>query len=72
VKHAVVAFRYEQCLRRRGVQNVRAGVIAATSQQYPLKMASLGVAAVVNLITGKPAAGVPSKSVAFVIANCWG
>jgi len=30
-----------------GVRNVRAGVIDATSQQYPLKMASRGVAAVV-------------------------
>ncbi len=72
-----------------GVRNVRAGVIAATSQQYPLKMASLGVAAVVkyaktgkkvsgytdtgvNLITKKPLAGVPSKSLAFGLANCWG
>jgi fructose transport system substrate-binding protein len=72
-----------------GVRNVKAGVIAATSQQYPLKMASLGVSAVVNyakkgkkvsgytdtgvnLITNKPVAGVPSKSVAFGLANCWG
>jgi fructose transport system substrate-binding protein len=72
-----------------GVRNVKAGVIAATSQQYPLKMASLGVKAVVdyaktgkkvhgytdtgvNLITGKPVAGVASKSVAFGLANCWG
>jgi fructose transport system substrate-binding protein len=72
-----------------GVRNVKAGVIAATSQQYPLKMASLGVAAVVkyakkgkkasgytdtgvNLITNKPVAGVPSKGVAFGLANCWG
>ena len=29
-----------------GVENVKAGVIGATSQQYPLKMASLGVEAV--------------------------
>lgn len=29
-----------------GVQNVKAGIIGATSQQYPLKMASLGVEAV--------------------------
>jgi fructose transport system substrate-binding protein len=72
-----------------GVRNVKAGVIAATSQQYPLKMASLGVSAVVNyaktgkkvhgytdtgvnLITKKPVAGVPSKSLAFGLANCWG
>jgi fructose transport system substrate-binding protein len=72
-----------------GVRGVKAGKIAATSQQYPLKMASLGVAAVVKyaktgakphgytdtgvtLITNKPAAGVPSKNVAFGLANCWG
>jgi fructose transport system substrate-binding protein len=72
-----------------GVRNVKAGAIAATSQQYPLKMASLGVSAVVkyaktgkkvsgytdtgvNLITSKPIAGVPSKNLAFGLANCWG
>jgi fructose transport system substrate-binding protein len=72
-----------------GVRDVKAGVIAATSQQYPLKMASLGVSAIVNyaktgkkasgytdtgvnLITNKPVAGIPSKSVAFGLANCWG
>jgi len=72
-----------------GVRGVKAGQIAATSQQYPLKMASLGVAAVVKyaktgakphgytdtgvtLITNKPATGVPSKNVAFGLANCWG
>jgi len=72
-----------------GVRNVRAGVIDATSQQYPLRMASLGVAAVVkfaqggakatgytdtglNLIAKKAVAGVPSKNVAYGLANCWG
>jgi fructose transport system substrate-binding protein len=72
-----------------GVRNVKAGIIDATSQQYPLLMASRGVSAViayaktgkkvsgytdtgVNLITPKPASGVPSKSVAFGLANCWG
>jgi fructose transport system substrate-binding protein len=72
-----------------GVRNVGKGVIAATSQQYPLKMASLGVQAVVNfaktgkkvhgytdtgvtLIAKKSAKGVPSKGVAFGLANCWG
>jgi len=72
-----------------GVRNVRAGVIDATSQQYPLKMAALGVAAVVNyaktgkkvsgytdtgvnLIAKQAVAGVPSKSVAYGLANCWG
>jgi fructose transport system substrate-binding protein len=72
-----------------GVRNVRAGVIDATSQQYPLRMASLGVTAAVkyakgakkahgytdtgvNLITGKAVAGVPSKSLAYGLKNCWG
>jgi fructose transport system substrate-binding protein len=72
-----------------GVRNVRGGIIDATSQQYPLKMASLGVAAVVkyaktgkkahgytdtgvNLIAKKAVKGVPSKSVAYGLANCWG
>lgn len=34
-----------------GVENVKSGIIAATSQQYPLKMASLGVQAIFDLIT---------------------
>ena len=72
-----------------GVRNVKAGIIDATSQQYPLLMASRGVAAVVNyaktgkkasgytdtgvnLIAKKAVAGVPSKSVAYGLANCWG
>ena len=72
-----------------GVRNVKAGVIDATSQQYPLLMASRGVSAVVayaktgkkvsgytdtgvNLIAGKAVAGVPSRSVAYGLANCWG
>ena len=72
-----------------GVRGIKAGQITATSQQYPLKMASLGVAAVVKyaktgvkphgytdtgvtLITAKAVKGVPSKGVAFGLANCWG
>jgi fructose transport system substrate-binding protein len=72
-----------------GVRNVKAGVIDATSQQYPLLMASRGVAAVVtyaktgkkasgytdtgvNLIAKVPVTGVPSKSVAYGLAHCWG
>jgi fructose transport system substrate-binding protein len=72
-----------------GVRNVAAGVIDATSQQYPLLMASRGVAAVVtyaktgkkasgytdtgvNLIANTAVAGVPSKSVAYGLAHCWG
>lgn len=38
-----------------GIKDVGAGVIAATSQQYPLKMASMGVAAGVS--TPRPAKG---------------
>jgi fructose transport system substrate-binding protein len=33
-----------------GVKNVKAGVIGATSMQYPLKMASLGVEAIVEYV----------------------
>jgi len=72
-----------------GVRNIRSGIIDATSQQYPLLMASKGVEAVVNyaktgkkvsgytdtgvtLITSKPVSGVPSKNVAYGLANCWG
>ena len=34
-----------------GIRNVKAGIIAATSQQYPLKMAALGVSAGVDYAT---------------------
>lgn len=66
-------------------KGVETGVIAATSQQYPQNMARLGVEAVaknqvkagytdtgVELITGDPAEGVPSKDVAYGKENCWG
>ena len=33
-----------------GVKNVKAGIIGATSQQYPLKMAALGLEAIVNFV----------------------
>jgi len=50
-----------------GVRNVRAGVIDATSQQYPLKMASLGVAAVVKYAkTGKKARGYTDTGVNLI------
>ncbi|WP_285639760.1 sugar ABC transporter substrate-binding protein [Lentzea sp. NBRC 102530] len=71
-----------------GVNNVKAGVIGATSQQYPLKMAQLGVEAVakfakdgskpsntdtgVTLVTDQPADGVESKDSAWGLQNCWG
>ncbi|MDP9221368.1 MAG: substrate-binding domain-containing protein [Actinomycetota bacterium] len=38
---------------RAGVENVANGTIAATSQQYPLKMASLGVKAIVDIVKTK-------------------
>ncbi len=40
-----------------GVENVQKGVIGATSQQYPLKMAQLGVEAIAKIARGgeKPA-----------------
>jgi fructose transport system substrate-binding protein len=43
-----------------GVNNVKAGVIGATAQQYPVKMAELGVKAIVELAkTGKKPANSP-------------
>ena len=77
-----------------GVKSVASGVIGATSQQYPLLMASKGIEAIqayakdgskpknsegldftntgVNLITDKPAAGVPSLDTKEGMAKCWG
>ena len=50
-----------------GVRNVKAGIIDATSQQYPLKMASLGVGAVVNYAkTGKKASGYTDTGVNLI------
>jgi fructose transport system substrate-binding protein len=50
-----------------GVRNVRAGVIDATSQQYPLKMASLGVAAVVKFAkTGEKVSGYTDTGVNLI------
>jgi fructose transport system substrate-binding protein len=80
------------------VKSVASGVIGATSQQYPLLMASKGIEAIaafakdgtkpsatatdandvkffntgVNLITDKPAAGVPSIDSKEGTAKCWG
>jgi fructose transport system substrate-binding protein len=77
-----------------GVQSVKDGVIGATSQQYPLLMASKGIEAIVafakdgtkpaasegltffntgvNLVTDKPAEGVPSIDTAKGTELCWG
>jgi fructose transport system substrate-binding protein len=50
-----------------GVQGVVDGKIAATSQQYPLKMASLGVEAVVNFAkTGTKATGYTDTGVTLI------
>lgn len=77
-----------------GVKSVKEGQIGATSQQYPLLMASLGIEAIknwaekkekpkntegknffdtgVNLVTDKPAKGVPSIDTKDGTAKCWG
>src|SRR5262245_45587384 len=53
-----------------GVRNVKAGVIDATSQQYPLKMAALGVAAVVKYAkTGKKVHGYTDTGVNLIAAK---
>ncbi len=50
-----------------GVRNVVGGVIAATSQQYPLKMAAMGVAAGVNYAkTGKKVSGYTDTGVTLI------
>ena len=77
-----------------GIASVKSGVIGATSQQYPLKMAGLGIDAIaafakdgtkpvaseglsffntgVNLVTDKPAEGVPSIDSTKGTELCWG
>jgi len=51
----------------RGVQGVVDGKIAATSQQYPLKMATMGVAAVVDYAkTGKKVSGYTDTGVTLI------
>jgi fructose transport system substrate-binding protein len=50
-----------------GVRDVKAGVIAATAQQYPLKMASLAVEAGVQYArTGKKISGYVDTGVALI------
>jgi fructose transport system substrate-binding protein len=50
-----------------GVRNVKAGIIAATSQQYPLKMAAMGVEAGVEYAkTGKKASGYTDTGVTLI------
>jgi fructose transport system substrate-binding protein len=50
-----------------GVRNVKAGLIAATAQQYPLRMAALGVEAAVEYAkTGKKASGTVDTGVTLI------
>jgi fructose transport system substrate-binding protein len=50
-----------------GVEDVKAGKIAATSQQYPLKMAQMGVDAVVNFVkTGEKPSGYTDTGVTLI------
>jgi fructose transport system substrate-binding protein len=53
-----------------GVRDVGAGAIAATAQQYPLKMAALGVAAGAEFLkTGKKPSGYTDTGVALIAAR---
>jgi fructose transport system substrate-binding protein len=53
-----------------GVRDVGSGAIAATAQQYPVKMAELGVAAgLAYLATGKKPSGYTDTGVALVAAK---
>lgn len=50
-----------------GVRNVKAGLIAATAQQYPLKMAALGVEAAVEYAkSGRKASGTVDTGVTLI------
>ncbi len=53
-----------------GIRDVGAGVIAATSQQYPLKMASMGVDAGIDFAkTGKKVSGYVDTGVTLIAAK---
>jgi fructose transport system substrate-binding protein len=53
-----------------GVRNVKKGIITATSQQYPLKMAALGVKAGVDFAkTGKKVSGYVDTGVNLITAK---
>ena len=50
-----------------GIKDTAAGIITATSQQYPLKMASMGVAAGIEYAkTGKKASGYVDTGVTLI------
>jgi fructose transport system substrate-binding protein len=53
-----------------GIKNVGAGVIAATSQQYPLKMAAMGVEAGIDYSrNGKKVSGYTDTGVTLIAAK---
>jgi fructose transport system substrate-binding protein len=53
-----------------GIADVGAGVIAATSQQYPLKMAAMGVEAGIEYAkTGKKVAGYTDTGVTLIASK---
>jgi fructose transport system substrate-binding protein len=53
-----------------GIKNVGEGIIAATSQQYPLKMASMGVEAGIEYAkTGKKVSGYTDTGVTLIAAK---
>ena len=53
-----------------GIEALKAGEIAATSQQYPLKMAQMGVEAVVNFAkTGEKPSGYTDTGVTLITDN---
>jgi fructose transport system substrate-binding protein len=53
-----------------GIRDIASGAIAATAQQYPLKMAALGVAAGVNFVkTGRKPTGYTDTGVALIAAK---
>jgi fructose transport system substrate-binding protein len=53
-----------------GIKDTAAGIITATSQQYPLKMASMGVAAGVEYAkTGKRVSGYTDTGVTLIAKN---
>ena len=53
-----------------GIEALVAGEIAATSQQYPLKMAQMGVEAVVNYAkTGEKPTGYTDTGVTLITDN---
>ena len=68
--NAMVDRRPAVIVRCAGVADVGKGVIAATSQQYPLRMAAMGVAAGVEYAkTGKKVSGYTDTGVTLIAAK---